>query len=253
MTKLAKQKNYVIITGASGGIGRAMVKIFHENGYGIIATDINPPQGELLCDYFVIADLQKTVEDEQYADEIFTQIREYLNDSALVALINNAAVQILAKTDDLTRDDWQKTLNVNLLAPFLWIQAFLPELESAKGSVVNISSIHAKLTKKNFVAYATSKAALSGMTKAMAVDLGGRVRVNAIEPAAIETDMLKAGFEGKLELYQQLETCHPIGRIGRVDEVAQLTVAMINESMQFMNGACVALDGGVRSRLYDLG
>jgi NAD(P)-dependent dehydrogenase (short-subunit alcohol dehydrogenase family) len=71
-------------------------------------------------------------------------------------------------------------------------QGLLPELEKAAGSVINISSIHARLTKKDFVAYDNSKAAISGMTRAMAVDLGPRVRVNSIEPAAIETDMLKS-------------------------------------------------------------
>ena len=94
------------------------------------------------------------------------------------ALMNNAAVQILGGFDSLTRSDWQQTLRVNLLAPCIWKQALMPGLEAAKGSVVNISSIHARLTKKNFVAYATSRAALSDMTRAMAADLGGRVRVN---------------------------------------------------------------------------
>jgi NAD(P)-dependent dehydrogenase (short-subunit alcohol dehydrogenase family) len=109
------------------------------------------------------------------------------------------------------------------------------------------------LTKKNFVAYATSKAALSGMTKAMAVDLGGRVRVNAIEPAAIETDMLKAGFEGKSELYRQLEAYHPLGRIGRPEEVARLALAMIEGGIDFLDGACVGLDGGISGCLIDPG
>src|SRR3546814_11034334 len=84
--------------------------------------------------------------------------------------------------------------------------------------VLNISSIHARLTKPNFIAYATSKAALSGMTRAMAVELGARVRVNAIEPVAIDTPMLRAGFEGNDAGYEQLRIFHPVKAIGSRSE-----------------------------------
>ena len=94
--------------------------------------------------------------------------------------MNNAAVQILAPADAITFDQWRETLDTNLLAPFLLTQALLPELERGRGSVVNVASIHANLTKPGFVAYATSKAALVGLTRSLAVDLGGRVRVNAV-------------------------------------------------------------------------
>jgi NAD(P)-dependent dehydrogenase (short-subunit alcohol dehydrogenase family) len=121
----------------------------------------------------------------------------------------------------------------------------------AKGCVINISSIHARLTKPNFVAYATSKAALSGMTRAMAVDLGGRVRVNAIEPAAISTDMLKAGFKDHPEQYAALEQCHPLGRIGTPEEVAALALSIVDGELRFLHGACVGMDGGISARLHD--
>jgi NAD(P)-dependent dehydrogenase (short-subunit alcohol dehydrogenase family) len=160
-------------------------------------------------------------------------------------------VQILGGADSLTRNDWQQTLNVNLVAPFIWTQALLPALEHAKGSVVNISSIHAKLTKKNFVAYATSKAALSGMTRALAVDLGPRVRINAIEPAAIETEMLKTGFEGEPELYCRLQKCHPAQRIGLPVEVARLAVLLADKNIAFVHGACISIDGGIGNALLD--
>ena len=228
-----------------------MVRVFHEAGYCVIATDITPQPADLPCRHYLQADLARIVGDEAYATEIFASIRECLNGRGLHALINNAATQILGGTDSLTRQDWRQTLDVNLLAPFLLTQALLPELEAAKGCVVNIGSIHARLTKRNFVAYATSKAALSGMTRALAVDLGARVRINAIEPAAIETDMLKAGFARRPELYQQLENCHPQHRIGKPDEVAQLALAIVDGGMNFMHGACVGLDGGISARLYD--
>ncbi len=244
-------KPFALITGANGGIGRALVRAFHRADYAVIATDICAQPNDILCTHYIQADLARTVEDEIYANEIFSPIRQRLNGAGVKLLINNAATQILGGADSLTRGDWQQTLNVNVLAPFIWTQAFLPELEREHGCVINVSSIHARLTKKNFVAYATSKAALSGLTRAMAVDLGTRVRINAIEPAAIETDMLKAGFAGKPALYQQLENCHPQMRVGRPEEVARLALAIAGGGMDFLHGACVGLDGGISARLFD--
>jgi NAD(P)-dependent dehydrogenase (short-subunit alcohol dehydrogenase family) len=251
MIKLSEQPMYALITGAAGGIGQALVHTLQSAGYQVIAVDRVPCPDNFESSHYLQVDLARTVADEGYAEVVFAEVRQYLHNNKLQALINNAAVQILAKTDELSRSDWQDTLNVNLLAPFFWAQAFLPELEDAKGCIVNISSIHARLTKKNFVAYATSKAALSGMTRAMAVDLGGKVRVNGIEPAAIETDMLKASFAGKLELYRQLESCHPQQHIGQPNEVALLTLAIIEGGMNFLHGTCICLDGGISARLFD--
>lgn len=242
---------FCLITGASGGIGRELVNVFHGAGYHVIATDIGMQPEGMLCAHYIQADLVRIVDDETYADEIFDCIRQYLKGSGLNGLINNAAIQILGRTENLTREDWHQSLDVNLIAPFLFTQALLPELESAMGCVLNISSIHARLTKRNFVAYATSKAALSGITRALAIDLGGRVRVNAIEPAAIETDMLKAGFESEPARYQQLKSFHPANRIGRPDEVARLALAIVGGGMDFLHGACVGLDGGISTRLFD--
>ena len=244
---------HAIVTGAAGGIGQAIVRAFNDAGYAVIATDVVAQPAGLPCALYLQVDLARTVQDEAYAADVFARIHAQTGPDGLAALINNAAVQILGGVDSLTRADWQQTLQVNLLAPFIWAQALLPALEAAKGSVVNISSIHARLTKKNFVAYATSKAALSGMTRAMAVDLGGRVRVNAIEPAAIATAMLKAGFTGRPEALAGLEACHPVGRIGQPDELARLALAIVGSDMHFLHGACVGLDGGISACLFDPG
>jgi len=248
---VAEAPRYALVTGAAGGIGQAIVREFHGAGYAVIATDIAPRPDGLPCALYLEADLARTVSDEAYAAEVFARIETLVGGNGLAALVNNAALQILGGADSLTRADWRSTLDVNLLAPFVWTQALLPALKRARGSVVNISSIHARLTKRNFVAYATSKAALSGMTRALAVDLGGRVRINAIEPAAIETAMLKAGFAGKPELYAALEACHPQHRLGTPQEVAACALLLVNGDTHFLHGACVALDGGIGGRLMD--
>jgi NAD(P)-dependent dehydrogenase (short-subunit alcohol dehydrogenase family) len=244
-------KPYIIITGASGGIGQAFVKIFAQAGYSVIATDIVDAPDNLPCYHFIQADLQRTVQDEVYAQYIFTQVKACLNDNGLKGLINNAAVQILGNFDILTRSDWYNTLEVNLLAPVIWTQAFLPELEQTQGSVLNISSIHAKLTKKNFAAYATSKAALSGLTRSMAIELGNKIRINAIEPAAIDTPMLRAGFADNREGFEQLKSYHPSQTIGTPEELGKLALFIVENESLFFNGAIVSFDGGIGSCLHD--
>jgi NAD(P)-dependent dehydrogenase (short-subunit alcohol dehydrogenase family) len=217
----------------------------------VLALDHLPqPQGWSV-DHYLQADLELLVKDDTYAGETVARLRNLLDGRGLNVLINNAAVQLLGGLQTLRLADLQRSLNVNLLAPFVLTQGMLSQLEAARGCVINISSIHANLTKPRFVAYATSKAALSGMTRAMAVDLGGRVRVNAIEPAAISTDLLNAGFDEMPALFSQLENCHPQGRIGTPAEVAALALCMASGELRFLHGACVAMDGGIGVRLHD--
>ncbi|WP_353570996.1 SDR family oxidoreductase, partial [Candidatus Albibeggiatoa sp. nov. BB20] len=126
--KTAEQQPFILITGACGGIGQALVEVFAQTNYQVIATDINQAPSNLPCHYFIQADLQRTVQDEIYAQQIFSQIKNCLTGKSLKGLINNAAVQILRNFDTLSRNDWYATLEVNLLAPVIWTQALLTEL-----------------------------------------------------------------------------------------------------------------------------
>jgi NAD(P)-dependent dehydrogenase (short-subunit alcohol dehydrogenase family) len=242
---------HVVITGAAGGIGRALVDGFSDTGWAVFATDQEVAPADLRCDRYLQADLARSAVDEVEAERCFGAIRSWLDGAPLDALVNNAALQVLGGVVTLSRDDWNRTLQVNLLAPFFWAQGLLPQLSAAHGCVINVSSIHARLTKRDFVAYATSKAALSGMTRAMAVDLGPAVRVNAIEPAAIGTAMLKAGFASNPQGMDVLSACHPVKRIGDPTEVAEAALMLAGSGMPFMSGTTLALDGGISGRLHD--
>lgn len=243
-------KKTALITGASGGIGQSLCSVFRNDDYKVIALDRTEKLVD--ADFFIEADLDKICSDNDYCLEIIDQIQTLLVASqGLDALINNAAIQIIKPMVQIGIDDWNQTLNVNLIAPFLLTQKLFSLLEKARGSVVNISSIHAKLTKPDFICYSTSKTALVGLTKSMAVEIGSKVRVNAICPAAVSTPMLLAGFDCKDEAYEVLSSMHPVGRIAEPSEVAKLALFLASKDAQFINGASLELDGGIGSRLHD--
>ena len=239
-----------LITGAAGGIGRVLCSEFSRAGYRVIATD-RVPAKETYFDSFIKFDLESICHSSVALDEFASLIKSDLTDNKLNVLVNNAALQILGSTARITASEWSRTFDVNLTAPFLLIQALLNELKSAAGSVVNVASVHAIATKPGFVSYATSKAALIGLTQSLSVDLGGEIRVNAINPAATATEMLCTGFEGNPEAYKELQSMHPIGRIAEPSEVAKVAVFLASESASFITGSSIDVDGGITSRLHD--
>ena len=241
----------MLVTGANGGIGKAIATCFADNGYSVIATDITEFTVEAENIVNVKLDLEQIVLDENYADAFAAKVDDITAGQGLTSLINNAAIQILGSVKEVTRKDWLTSMNVNVSAPFFMTQLFIDSLKKNKGTVVNISSIHALQTKRNFVTYATTKGALSSLTRNMAVDLGNAVRVNAIEPAAVSTDMLRAGFEGKEEQFKLLEAFHPIARIASPEEVAQLALFLCSEQSSFIHGACLNATGGIHGCLSD--
>jgi NAD(P)-dependent dehydrogenase (short-subunit alcohol dehydrogenase family) len=221
-------------------------------GYHVIASDCAEECPLAEVDAWVSIDLDRLCRESDYRQRMVEKLRQSAGGYDITLLINNAAVQIIKSTESLTVEDWTATVNVNLLAPFLLIQAFLPDLEASVGSVVNISSIHSTQTKPGFTAYATSKAAMNGLTKSLAVELGSRVRINAICPAAIATPMLTASFSGFEARLDELGQMHPVGRIGKPEEVAALALFLASDAAQFITGAEISLDGGIGSQLRDL-
>ncbi|MCB0705299.1 MAG: SDR family oxidoreductase [Saprospiraceae bacterium] len=242
------QKN-ALVTGILGGIGSAIGKALRANGYYVFGVD-RRDDFQYNCDRFLLFDINEYVKSASYRikyTEIFEQVIPKLD-----VLVNNAAVQKLGHLDEIKLEDWQETLNVNLTGPMVLSKLFLSKLADSRGSIINVGSIHHQLTKPRFVSYATSKSALIGLTKALAVDLEGRVRVNAISPAAIETDMLRDGFEGDEDALIKLKKLHPVQRIGYPEEVAKLVLFLASENTGFIHGANITLDGGISSVLKDL-
>lgn len=239
----------VVITGVLGGIGSQLAKTFHEKEYRVIGLDIKDSSSPW-CHKLIKFDLDAYCTNGAYKMEMDTKLNQEVPE--LYVLINNAATQILGSLDEIRIEDWNTTLNVNLTGPLLLSQFFLSRLEKRKGSIINIASIHQQLTKKRFLAYASSKSALVGLTKAMSVDLQGRIRVNAISPAAIDTQMLRDGFGNDENKVQMLNELHPLQRIGKPQEVSKLALLLAEDELGFINGANISIDGGISNVLKDL-
>jgi NAD(P)-dependent dehydrogenase (short-subunit alcohol dehydrogenase family) len=242
-------KKTALITGVLGGIGSQLAKTFSEKGYQVIGLDVKDEPSPW-CDKFIMFDLNSYCSDTQYRAEMEATFNAEIPE--LFVLINNAAVQILSSLSEVKLEEWNHTLNVNLTGPLMLSQFFLSRLIKSKGSIINIASIHHQLTKKRFLAYATSKSALIGLTKALSVDLQGSVRVNAISPAAIDTQMLRDGFNNDEDKVRMLNELHPSQRIGKPQEVSQLALLLAEDQLGFINGANLNIDGGISNVLKDL-
>tara|TARA_R100001129_G_scaffold11038_1_gene7267 strand:+ start:12219 stop:12965 length:747 start_codon:yes stop_codon:yes gene_type:complete len=240
----------VLITGAAGGIGSALVEAYAEAGWRVIATDRSeaPSSGSHA---FIQADFEEIMPNEAALDSFVGAVKKALDGFPLQVLVNCAALQLLGSVPEISLSDWERTLRLNVTTPFRLAQAFLSELQSANGTVINVGSVHAQATKREFVSYATSKAALHGLTQAMAVDLGGNLRVLCVAPAAVETEMLRDGFAGRPDALAELAATHPIGRIAKPAEVARSIVSLSQEPFLFATGTTIWLDGGILSRLCD--
>lgn len=245
----------VLVTGAAGGIGQVLVNELARDGWFVIATD----RPNLFSDFFddfenvrwIPFDLESVSLNNGELNTFKSRILECLPPASTFSIVHNAAVQRLGTFEELSFDDWNQSLLVNLMAPVVLNKLFLPILSKSSGAIVHIGSIHSTLTKPHFTAYSTSKAALAGLTQSLAIELGSSVRVNSIEPAAIKTPMLEAGFEKSPGLMDQLNAFHPTGSIGTPKDVSDAVKFLLNPQNTFLNGCVLQLGGGIHHRLHD--
>jgi len=244
----------VLITGASGGIGRATVQLFAQVGWRVIGVDRSPYGDTFPQDgFFIEADISLGAN----LESIFSQAHAhtgYLN-----ALVNNAAVQIAKPIIQTSVEEWDAVMASNLRSVFLSAKLAFPLFKSAGGgAIVNVSSVHAVATSANIAAYAASKGGLLALTRAMAIEFApNNIRVNAILPGAVDTPMLRAGLvrehvqgadiQSRLDNLAQ-KTVN--GRIGTPQEIAHAIYFLADDTQSsFMTGQAMIVDGGATARL----
>lgn len=233
----------VIITGAAGGIGAAICQRVRSDGYIAIGIDRDSCSE---ADVDVRMDLRES-------ERLIDIGQELARDYQLKSVIHNAAVQPLAGAGETSLGEWMDALRVNVIAVDALVSGTRESLAANEGSVVVVSSVHARATTGGLTAYATSKAALEGWVRSAALDLGPEIRVNAVAPGAVDTAKLREGFarwgESAEERKAVLRERTALRRIGEPADVAAAVSFLIGDDARFITGSVLVVDGGATARL----
>ncbi len=232
----------VLVNGGSRGIGRAVVEYFSQQGYAVAFTYKNAVEeaNALAQKTGALAIMADSAREEDVLRAVQTTLDAF---SHIDVLINNAAISSFSLFSDISLDEWENIFRVNVTGPFLYCRAVLPDMISRKcGSIVNVSSIWGLVGSSCEVHYSTTKAALIGMTKALAKEVGpSGIRVNAIAPGVIATEMNRALSQEDLDT---LADDTPLCRIGTPEEIARAIYFLASEESSFITGEVLNASGG---------
>jgi NAD(P)-dependent dehydrogenase (short-subunit alcohol dehydrogenase family) len=247
MSDNPKDRQTLILTGASRGIGHATVKRFSSAGWRVLTCSRHAFPENCPWEMGPEDHIQVDLSDTDDVRRAIAEMRERLevNGSRLNALVNNAAISPKGANGerigsiDMNRDDWATVFQVNFFAPIMLARGLVDELKAAKGSVVNVTSIvGGRVHPFAGAAYATSKAALSSLTREMASDFGPfGVRVNAISPGEIDTAILSPGTD-------RIVAEIPLRRLGTPEEVAKAIYFLCTDQSSYVTGAELHINGG---------
>jgi NAD(P)-dependent dehydrogenase (short-subunit alcohol dehydrogenase family) len=246
----------VVVTGSGSGIGRACAIEFAKAGAKVVVADINFQGAEETVRQIrvskgtAIAFKTDVSNPESVKQLVVFTIKTY---SKIDILINNAAIQVNKTIEDITFEEWNLQMLINVGGVFLCSKHFLPYLRQTKGSIVNMSSVNGFFVEPMCAGYCTTKAAIIGLTKAMAIDHGNEgIRVNCICPGYIDAGLAEGYFQSQpnpAKAREEAGKLHALWRIGKPEEVGRVAVFLASDDASFMTGASVVVDGGFGSGL----
>ena len=233
----------VLVTGGRTGIGKATAQRFANEGARVFTAQRGyDPNFE-----HITADLADPDSPQRIINHVIEKAGQ------LNVLVNNAGIMQEARIENMCHEEWMRTLNINLTAPFLLIKAAIQHLKKAQGNIVNIGSIEGLGSNPLHSAYGASKAGLHGLTRGIAVDEGQEgVRCNAVAPGWIDTELNIEFIEsmGDASAFRRdIGSIHPVGRTGQPEEVAALIAFLASNDASFITGQIYTIDGGRMSKL----
>ena len=242
-----------LVSGAASGIGRACAQQFAEQGASVMVSDVTAEGGEETVRLIEEAGgkaafIRADVSDAKEVEALVGSTMETFG--RLDCAVNNAGIEgVLAPTAVYAEETWNRVLAINLTGVFLCVKHEIPRmLEGGGGSIVNMASVLGLVGFANAPAYTAAKHGVVGLTKVAALEYSALgVRVNALCPGFIETPMvMERGVEAGThpEVYEQIATLHPIGRLGKSEEIAEAAVWLCSEAASFVTGHAMTADGG---------
>lgn len=245
-----------VITGAGGGIGRASAIEFAKEGARVVVADINVAGArETVKQVEAAGGAARAIEtDVSKPESVERLVAETLKAFSQVhVLFNNAAIQINKTVEHTTVEEWNREIAVNLGGVFLCSKFFLPHLRKTRGSIISMASVNGFFVEPICAGYCATKAAIIGLTKAMAIDHGKEgVRVNCICPGYIDAGLAEGYFQAQPDPAAARAAAgklHALWRIGRPEEVGRVAVFLASDDASFMTGSAVVVDGGFGSGL----
>jgi len=248
------QNRSVVITGSGSGIGRACALKFAEEGANVVVADINEAAAEETVKQIqnaggnAFACKADVADPESVALLVEATIQKY---GQINALINNAAIQVNKTIEDTSFEEWNAQMSINVGGVFLCSKLFLPHLKATRGCIVSMSSVNGYFVEPSCAGYCATKAAIIGLTKAMAIDHGHEgIRVNCICPGYIDAGLAEGYFQSQPDPAQariDAGKLHALWRIGRPEEVAQVAVFLASDDASFVTGSAYVVDGGFGS------
>jgi NAD(P)-dependent dehydrogenase (short-subunit alcohol dehydrogenase family) len=244
-----------IISGATGGIGRAAAARFAEEGAKLVLADLNEDLGDALAKeirelggdaIFVRTDVSKPQDHERLVDAALA------NFGRLDAAFNNAGISdgpLPPGLVDYPLELWDRIIAVNLSGVFYALRAQIPAmLKSGGGSIVNTGSVASQIGFAGVPGYVAAKHGVFGLTKVAALEYGARgIRCNLVAPGIIETPMTQPILSNK-QFHEMTTSAIPSGRVGRAEEIADMALWLCSDRASYANGACFAVDGGFLAR-----
>ncbi|HWG85507.1 MAG TPA: SDR family oxidoreductase [Deinococcales bacterium] len=233
-----------MVFGGAGGIGAAAARLLAERGAGVTVADLKPGEGEAAGGTrFVRCDVRDPAGPA-------AALREHLaHFGRLDIVVNSAGVQRYGTLESTSEEEWDEVLDVNLKGAFRVAKAAIPALRETRGNIVMVASVQSFATQRNVAAYTVSKHGLVGLARSAAVDYAREgIRVNAVCPGTVDTPMLHWAASLDPDPQGVLDACdrmHPLGRIARAEEVAEVILFLASPRASFVTGAAYLVDGGL--------